>query len=210
MRKPIAQQVEESFSEDDSKEIEKYLDWTLARVQDYAQSLRRNFALIILLVAAFELVNQTKGSSMTVGAFRLDKGSVALQLIPPLVAFLYLQSIIDSRISMKQIRTFQALLRKWIPKVADKELFALPGRVPMPIYWNNGFVLQYDAYFGRTDKAEAVATGIISLVLLFGVIAFEASAYYALYHTNLYQDILWFISLLVTIFCLVMSALVFL
>ena len=67
MRKSISQQVEDSFNEDNSKEIEKFLDWTLARVQDYAQSLRRNFALIILLVAAFELVDQTKGTSITMG-----------------------------------------------------------------------------------------------------------------------------------------------
>jgi hypothetical protein len=207
MPKSISERVEESFNEDNSEEIEKFLDWTLARVQDYAQSLRRNFALIILLVAAFELVNQTNNGSVTIASFHLDKGSVALQFIPPLVAFLYLQSIIDNGLAGRQIAAFQALLRKWAPKAADNDLFILPVAVPMPIYWNNLVGLQKEIHDYRSDKVETLASLTIAMALLIGVIVFEAQAYYALYSANLHRDILWGISLLVTIFCLVMSAL---
>ena len=85
-----------------------------------------------------------------------------------------------------------------------------PLGIPMPIYWNNTLVLQADTYFRRTEKAEAAASMVISYILMMGVIVFEAHAYYALFHVNLYQDILWFLSVFITIFCLVMSALVFL
>ena len=211
MSKSISQRIEDSFGEDNSKEIEKFLDWTLARIQDYAQSLRRSFALIISLIAAFELVNQAHGESITVGSLRIDKGSVALQLIPPVVAFLYLQSIIDSRLSMRQIKAFRALLNKWMPKAAaDRDLSILPLRIPMPIYWYITLAPPEDIHDRKANIVEPIASLVTAMVLLMGVIAFEAHAYYSLFHADLHQDILWFISLIVTMFCLIMSALEFL
>jgi hypothetical protein len=209
MTKSMSERVKDSFDDNSEKEIEKFLDWTLTRVQDYCQSIRRSLTLMVLLIAVFELVRATKGGIITLGSFRISNNSPVLLFIPALAAFLYFQSIIDNRHASRHIMAFQDLLTKWAPKAMDNDLHVLPLGLPVPIYWNNVAGLQKDVHDRRVDNVEIFASLILALTLLVGVLAFEAQAYYLLHSSSTHQNILWLISLVITAFCLLMSALAF-
>ena len=102
--------VKFSFDENDQETCSKYLDWLFARITDYSQSLRRDVTFIILLIAAFELVADSKHVSIGFGSFQLSKGSIVLQFIPVVVSYLLFQTVVNtSRITLL-ITAFEAAL----------------------------------------------------------------------------------------------------
>jgi hypothetical protein len=94
--KSISTRIQESFGEAEHEDVSQYLEWVSAKIVSQAQSLRRMVASIILLIAVFELTNEYPKTQLTLGSFHLYKGSVVVQFLPAFVAFLYLQSLIET------------------------------------------------------------------------------------------------------------------
>lgn len=201
--------VKFSFDENDQETCSKYLDWLFARITDYSQSLRRDVTFIILLIAAFELVADSKHVSIGFGSFQLSKGSIVLQFIPVVVSYLLFQTVVNtSRITLL-ITAFEAALARWAPKAAENDLHGLVVLAPLPLYWNVTFGYDLGANRLINNIAETVTSLAFTLTITLGAIAFEAQAYYVLYHSQLGQNLAWLLSLLASSFCLVMAAIHF-
>jgi hypothetical protein len=197
--KSINTRVQESFGEAEHGDVSQYLEWVNAKITGQAQSVRRMVALIVLLIAIFELVYEYPQTQIVIGSFRLYKGSVVLLFIPAFVAFLYLQSLLETYSLNDAQRVYTRVFKKWSEKAAENQLdeFVMPS---MPIYWNIG------AYIGGFPKTfvfrlELALTVLFSSFIVFGVLAFEAQAYYDLFLLPARDNILWVLSVSAATVC---------
>ena len=88
--------IQGSFADADEEKVSKYLDRLYAAISDYTQRIRRDSLLVLLLVSAFELVNNSPGTQFSVASFSIHKGSPVLWFVPAVVAYLFFQIITDS------------------------------------------------------------------------------------------------------------------
>lgn len=202
--------IQDSLADTDEEKVSKYLDRLYAAISDYTQNIRRDSLLVLLLVTAFELVNSSPGAQFSVASFSFHKGSVVLQIVPAVVAYLFLQIIADSMRLADMGIAFRHLFSRWLGGgKAYREVggFIMPAT---PLYWNikqslpSRGTIQYRRY-----ALEYSASSWFTGVLVVGILAFEAHAYYVLYSGQFTHDILWLISLCFTLVCLVMSAIYF-
>jgi hypothetical protein len=75
----------------------------------------------------------------------------------------------------------------------------------VPLYWDpqSGYAKSANIY--PADRAQTIATNTIMGVILLGILAFEAQAYYVLFVSSGFGLTLWIISLCITLFCLTMG-----
>ena len=106
--------IQGSFADANEEKIPKYLDRLYAAISDYTQNIRRDSLLVLLLVTAFELVNSSPGAQFSVASFSFHKGSVVLQVVPAVVAYLFLQIITDSIRLADMGIAFRRLFGRWL------------------------------------------------------------------------------------------------
>ncbi len=207
MIKSINTRVQESFGEAEHGDVSQYLEWVSAKIVSQTQSLRRMVALIVLLIAIFELTNEYPKTQLALGSFRFYKGSAVVLFLPALVAFLYLQSLIETLRLNDAQRVYARVFKKWSEKAAENQLedYAMPS---MPIYWNIG------AYTSEAPKTfvlrlEVALATIFWLFIMFGVLAFEAQAYYDLFRLPARNSILWVLSVSAATFCCLAAVTIF-
>jgi hypothetical protein len=196
MAKTPTRRVEDSFDSSDHEDVSKYLDWLSNVISNDTLAVRRMATLVVLLIAVFELVNESPKVRLSLGSFQLYKGSIVIQFVPALVAFLSLQTLIDTERLNNSQRIFSAAFGQWSEKAKENDLDnnILP---PMPLYWNVGGVT------ARRSRVANVATYVLAFTLIFGVIAFEAQAYYVLYRLPTGGNIYWLVSVGVTAICII-------
>jgi hypothetical protein len=202
MTRRIRERVQESFDREDQEKVVQYLDWLRAALSDLSGSLRRTVTFLILLMAIFEVVYESPHGTFTLAGFQIDRGSIVLPFIPALIAFLYLQSIVDSvRSAQIQEALRQAFIR-WSPQAGrnDLDAYILPA---YPLFWNPGNVEPRAenrlATYGTYKFTSIAFLGIIVIITL----GYEAQAYYVLFNKQSPGHfILWLLSLLVTVICL--------
>jgi len=217
----ILELIKGSFADTDEDKLSKYLDRLYAAIFDYTQKIRRDSLLVLLLVTAFELVNSSPGTQISVGSFSIHQGSVVLRFVPAVVAYLFLQIITDSiRLADMDI-AFRQLFSRWLGwkeylktgNFTETDNFIQTGGFIMPatpLYWNIKQSLpKRDTIQYRRYALEYSASSWFTAALVAGVLAFEAHAYYVLYNRQLTHFILWSISLFFTLACLVISAINF-
>jgi ABC-type maltose transport system permease subunit len=183
----------------------QYLDWLRSVISERSQNIRRLATLILVLMAIFELVSNAKGESITIASFRVVQHSVVLQFIPGLVSYLYFQVYVDTVQITSLYRVFTFTFRRWRPDAERNDLDSLI--IPsLPLFWNPVAGRIRPENSRPKDKLEEWASTIFVTVILVGVLAFEAQAYYALFRSNFPRsDILWLVSLSFTVFCLAMT-----
>jgi hypothetical protein len=205
--------IQGSFADADEEKVSKYLDRLYAAISDYTQNIRRDSLLVLLLVTAFELVNSSPGSQFSVASFSFHKGSVVLQFVPAVVAYLFLQIITDSIRLADMGFAFRRLFRRWLGGGGRGEGYLGTGGFIMPatpLYWTIKQSLpSTDTIQHRRYALQYWASSWFTGVLVAGILAFEAHAYYVLYSGQFTHDILWLISLCFTLVCLVISAINF-
>lgn len=201
--------IQGSFVDTDKEKISKYLDRLYAAISDYTQNIRRDSLLVLLLVTAFELVNSSPGTRFSVASFSFHKGSVVLQVVPAVVAYLFLQIVTDSIRLADMGNAFRHLFSRWLGERGRPETggFIMPAT---PLYWT----IKQSLPSTNTIQYRRYARGYwtsswFTVVLVTGILAFEAHAYYVLYNGRFTHDILWFISLCFTLVCFVISAINF-
>ena len=201
--------IQGSFADADEEKISKYLDRLYAAISDYTQNIRRDSLLVLLLVTAFELVNSSPGTQFSVASFSFHKGSVVLQFVPAVVAYLFLQIITDSIRLADMGIAFRRLFGRWLGggEYPGTGGFIMPAT---PLYWTikqslpSREIIQYRRY-----ALQYWASSWFTGVLVAGILAFEAHAYYVLYSGQFTHGFLWLISLYFTLVCLVISAINF-
>jgi hypothetical protein len=207
--------ISDSVANTGEEKVPKYLDQLYAAISDYTQKIRRDSLLVLVLVAAFELVNSSPDTKFSVASFSFNKGSIVLQFVPAVVAYLFLQIITDSIRLADMGITFRRLFSRWL---GGEEILEASGLIEAggfimpatPLYWNikqslpSKDIIQYRRY----SLEYWTSTGF-TVVLVAGILAFEGHAYYILYSGQSTPDALWWISLCFTIACLVISAINF-
>lgn len=202
MAKSIAKRVADSFDNDDSRDkLPQYLEWLQNAIANYSQNLSRLATLMILLIAAFELVSDSSGLQISIGSFKISRGSTVLEFLPCLVSYLYFEIIVDSRKIVSKWITFTETFKIWSPtgEQNDLDLMVLPS---LPLYWNPAVSRGHYELRRPSDKVEYWTANGFQYLILVGVITFQAQAYYLLYNSSRVVRIAWYISAIITIFCL--------
>jgi uncharacterized integral membrane protein len=208
MAKSIELRIRNSFGKDDSEKVFRYIEWLRMSISEYLQNVRRLAALLLLLVAAFELVANSENVQLTLGPFHISKGSIILVFVPAVVGYLYLQIMLDTQKISQVNKALDVAFKLWWPAAGENNLIEyLYG--PQPAYWTSLIPKPGVSRYRITNLqiTSAIAFGIVFLA---GVIGFEEQAYYVLFPSRPSGFIAWGISLFVTLFCLVFSVLFFL
>lgn len=198
----IAKRIENSFDKaSDQDKIFQYLDWLRNTIVSYSQNLSRLTTFLILLIAAFELVSDSSGLQISIGSFKISKGSMVVEFLPCLVAYLYFQIVVDSRRIVSVRNAFMHTFQIWSKpgERNDLDVMVLPS---LPLYWNPAVYQVHDELQRASDKVEYWAANVFQLVILIGVVTFQAQAYYVLYNSFKVLHITWYASLTITVFCL--------
>lgn len=204
MAKSIEARVQDSFSEANREDIFKYLDWVRSTILDYSQTMRRMATFLILLIAAFEIVANSRKSQITIASFQIARGSVVLTLLPGLVAFLVLQMMTDAGKAHRLITVYQEVFKLWSEKAEANDLDSEVLTDP-PLYWTpagGGFRKEN---VNRAYKLADDSSLVLTVAVLMGILAFEAHAYYVLFPAHFPNLILWLISLSIALTCLVLT-----
>jgi hypothetical protein len=205
-KRDIPDRISDSFDNNDLERTSKYLDLLRQTMSGYTADMRRNGLLMLLLVGAFELVDYSKNTQITVASFSLHKGSVVLQFIPALVSYLYLQLVVCSTRLEQLGDAFIETFQKWSPKAYANDLGELVVP-PTVLYWAVGqrTPVPRNRDYRRTS-IENSASAVFFFAIIAGLIAFNCQAYLKLYRSPFNQDILWLISLAFSVFCIIMFA----
>lgn len=207
VRRTIKERVESSFSKDDKDKIYQYLEWLRIEMSDLTQDIRRMTLVLLLLIAAFEFLLGEHGTRITLGVFKIGRGSVAVVLIPALVAYLYLQIYFDSIRINRMRRVFRETFSYWSSLAAASELdmYVLPR---FYLFWSPGLGAKFQK--GNEPRVEGLVrfTGMtLMLVIVTGLIAFEIQAYAVLRKPESPEfNILWIASLCIAAFCIGVTA----
>jgi hypothetical protein len=94
--KTINKRIVHAFVDADRESLEKYIEWLRITMGEYQQSLRRTVAILILLMAIFELIVAGPATTVTIASLQISKSSIALLFLPALVSYLYLQAVVES------------------------------------------------------------------------------------------------------------------
>ena len=147
-------------------------------------------------MAIFELIIEAPNTTFTIVSFHITKSSIAFLFLPALVAYLYLQTFIDTNRMGDAEIAFSSTFNKWLPlsKSNDLDVLALPSQ---PLYWSFAPSMQ-EANKDSTYKLDETIGYIIVFIYLLGGIAFEVQAYYLLYSQSSSHLVLYAISALIT------------
>jgi hypothetical protein len=209
MARGIQERVADSFGKDDQEKAAQYLDWLRAALSELSGSLRRNVALLILLMAVFEVVYESPRGSFTLAGFHIDRSSIVLQFIPALIAYLFLQSIVDSVRSGQMQEALRQAFVQWSSPAGrnDLDAYIVPA---YPLFWNPGKVEPRAENKLATYRIYRIISVAFLALIVAITLCYEFQAYYVLLNgQGPGHFILWGLSLLVTTIFLVMAAIYF-
>ena len=201
MRNSIRLRVGKSFKAEDHEDLTEYLEWLRSTINDMSRSLQRTMISMVLLIAAFEFIDQSPKSQITLGPFRIYEGSIILVFIPALVAYLYLEALtVTARVITMRV-VFKNAFAKWNASAEQNDLglFVLTS---MPLYWSIGVGAERPENATNARKVVLPTTFLLTTLVLFGPITYEAQAYYRLYSLP-GSSILLLISTCITVFCII-------
>jgi hypothetical protein len=198
MAKNIQERVTDSFAKSDRDDVREYLTWLRSSIGDNSQSVRRLVLFILLLIAAFELVSESPVISVTLGTFRIYRGSIVAVFIPALVSYLYLQCQIETAHLGLMQRTFSRVFQLWTPEAEANDLDKL-ARPGLPLFWNLDPNPRQN--LGLADKLQYLLGGVFFLLIFLGTAIFELRAYYLLSRPPFAHHALWSVSAAFSAFC---------
>ena len=120
----IKARARNSFVNDDRENISKYLDWARSTLVDYSQNNRRTATLMLIIVAIFELVAYSRNASISVGSFVVARGSVVLDFLPAIAAYMFFQIIVDLNKADQLQKLFTQVFAVWSEKAEENDLDA--------------------------------------------------------------------------------------
>lgn len=204
MAETLGNRVSHSFGESDAhvhtvqgdhchEDVTKYCDWLLDSMKSSSQNLRRMVTLILLLVGVFEVIAQSPSVRVSLGAFQVNRNSIVFVFLPALIAYLYLQVILDSVRVDRTNYTYEAAFQVWSSKASAKGLhwWITPTQ---PAYWNIG-ARPKEQFKNIHDHIETAISWVLWVIILLGVPGFEIQAFHVLSSHDAHA---WGISLIVS------------
>lgn len=203
MAESLSERVKHSFGESDHvhtdqgdhchEDVTKYCDWLLDSMKSSSQNLRRMVTLILLLVGVFEVIAQSPKVRVSLGAFQVNRNSIVFVFLPALIAYLYLQTILDSVRVDRTNYTYEAAFKEWSSKASAKGLHWWITPI-QPAYWNIG-ARPKPTFKNTHDSIEKWISWVLWLIILLGVPGFEIQAFHVLSNHGAHA---WGISLIVS------------
>jgi hypothetical protein len=206
MAKSIRDRVGDSFSENDSDKVVKYMEWLTSAISDYKENIRRLSSIALLLAAVFGLVASSRNVELSIGSFHIIRGSVILVLLPAVINYLFLQIMWDTHRADQLQDAFTAALKIWSPKAEENDLDSLLAG-PGPIYWNPIQAGTRAENMYEFDKLADSTAYIFLFIFMIGLLVFDGLAYWVVFPLHPVDFISWSISLGVTLICLTLSML---
>jgi len=204
MARSLSNRVEEGLRSSNDEDISQYLTWLKESLSEQASQLRRNVIAMLLLIAVFELVAESPKVQISLGVFKIYKGSVVLTVIPAFVSYLFLDAAASHAALKKSNIIFSSAFRKW-SAVAEANDLDLPLQPTLPLYWTAGST-GYSDVQGAIGMIDGFVTNALNITLAAAVIAFNVQAYYVLYRPH-HGNVLWLISAILTTLFLAGAAL---
>jgi hypothetical protein len=201
-RAQVSRKISEGLSGYSREDISKYLDWLYGNISGAIQSVRRGVTIVVALIAAFELIASSGATaSLTIFSVSIPKHSLAVQLIPAAIAFLYVQITKDSIDADRSRTAFSKAFEMWSnsSKASDLDSYIWPSS---QLYWSP-FTADVTGAPAGIDRAIFKVGSTFERIYSALTYLFIAQAYYVLFtpHFNRYLC-LWLISLSFTLYCL--------
>lgn len=200
MGKSVQRRILDSFTGDEkTSEAKEYANSVYSSWKDVANTLSRNSILVLVLIGIFELLAfQRQNSTITIGSFTFADVPVVQIVLPAVVAVLLYDCIrLTGRWNDLQ-DAYCELMNIYAPELYknDLDLFVKPS---LPAVWSvggtprSGIITPSEKFIGNINLA------VVFIVGLLFPLAFEAQAYIRLFQKFGYQDVLLWISLIVTV-----------
>jgi hypothetical protein len=204
MDKTLRDRITDSFADDDRESARQYIEWLRAATSELSASLRRTVTFLIVLIAAFEFITESPKSAYTIAGFRIDKGSIVLQIIPAVTAYLFFQVVADTSVIRRLQSALSNTMARWSPKARENDLDIMIGP-PYPLFWTP-FRTTRSRNIYPGGGVALFAAGIFGSIIILVFWIFEVQAYSELNqkHSGLSQ-IIWWCSLCFAIFCASMA-----
>jgi hypothetical protein len=203
MTKSVDRRIIGSFQQGDSESVRAYIEWLRATMDQYANQIRRSTLVILVLIAAFEVVVQSPNAKISVGSFQIQRGSIVIDFVPALVAYLFLQTISDSNHLVQLETVFSRVFDRWnhAGKENDLDGLLLP---PSSLIWGIGY-LPKESNAAAFDRPEHVVRLVLEMINPIIVLAFEAQAYYVLFREPIFHHPLWLVSVAISSACITLA-----
>jgi hypothetical protein len=200
-RKTVKERVADSFAEEGSEYIEKYIDMLREEWRSVTTSLSRTILLTLGLVVLFELLLRADTIELTLGPAKLTEPSPILRFIPALIAYLLYEELALMAKWSDISDIYEEILQKYHPKVwaNDLELLVAPTQ---RAFWQIG------TFYGESFEARtAQLQRAVSIFSVFGLLLlltlFQAYAVYRLFQRFGVDDItIWLVTVLAAGFTL--------
>ena len=203
MIKGKMQRVRDSFTDAPREDISKYMEWLRSTAENLSQAVRKMILIMLLLIAAFELVGESPKTQLSIGAFKIASGSIVIIFIPALVSYMFFQVMRDSELLSELQKVFTDAFTIWSPKAEENnlDLWILPS---ITTFWNWAETKDI-SYDSPLVKILDLMQGLATATVILGVICFEIQAYYTLYQQRTTNFTLWLTSAIISAFCLVQA-----
>src|SRR5262245_51797631 len=196
----IKKRIKDSLDENDRDRALNYIEWIRSTASGFDQNVRRDTTIFLLLIAIFEVVIQSRKSTLSIASFTVTRDSIVLVFIPAIVSYLFLQIAIDTQKLNRLDTAFRETFKIWSPKASENDLDSILGG-SKPAYWSVAGIEEGGPY--RFYNLEFSLSVVFMLAIMAGLLAFEAQAYYVLFPVHISAIAAWVISLLITLYCLV-------
>jgi hypothetical protein len=205
MTKSADRRIIDSFQQGGSEGVHAYLEWLRTAMDQYANQIRRSTLFVLALIAAFEVVVQSPNAKISLGSFQIQRGSIVIDFVPALVAYLLLQSISDSNHLVQLELVFSRAFDRWNPagKENDLDILLLP---PSSLIWGIGYAPDKNNATAF-DKPEYIVRLILEIINPLVVLAFEAQAYYVLFRQPILHHPQWLVSVSISSACVTLAIL---
>jgi hypothetical protein len=207
--KKLVDRIDDSFDDTDQDQMLKYMEWLRSAILEHHNSIRRSVTLMLVLIAIFELVADSRNATLTIGSFHVSKGSIPLLFLPAVVSFLYYQLVLDSCHAARQHTAFGFVFDLWAPK-AGENCLPLVLRIPEPAYWNALGADSSTDFQDAFDKEEYRSSAIFIVLIILGVYVFVGQAYYVLIPAHIPTIVAWGVSLSISIYLVIDATLLLL
>ncbi len=179
MTKSIKTRIEDSFFSDDKESVKYYLDALAATLKDHADGIRRPAALMLGLMAAFQLLLRGLIKEINIGPLVLSSTGLIVSFIPTVVAYLYYDAIGCAINYENTADVYAHAFAVWNNAAESNDLDALVRPRTPPYFPASGGIRSSISRFAQTEYNIRFATFI--LLGLLAPIGFQVYAFYQLF-----------------------------
>jgi hypothetical protein len=178
MDRSLETRINESFPSDDKESIRYYLDAVMASLKAHAEKARHSTSVMLVFMAAFELLLRGTVKQATFGPFVLSGFTTIEAFVPLAVTYFYYETLLAIKDYEHLSSVYCYVFGLWNP-VGDENDLDVYVQPPVPLYVPRTMIGQSDLPGADIAKKTHNAT---ALLLTFLPLFFIGYAFYQLFH----------------------------